>query len=390
MSKSTFRVALLWHTFGHGNLGVDALARSSAAIIRRAAARLGVEVCFTTLGTGQPSHVRDLPPDVSVGPGPRLKPLLGGRSDFLRELRKAHLVVDIGEGDSWTDIYGSKRFMFLFGTKLAAIVLGKPLILAPQTIGPFEASTPRHLANWLMSKAKGVYTRDQLSTDYLQAQGVPIVASEYTDVAFRLPYTPRAGTPGRTQVGLNVSGLLYNGGYTGRNELGLVLNYREYTHQLIDALIRRKAEVHLVVHVNGIGPDDDRSPVSSLTELFPETRLAPMFENSSAAKSFLSGLDFVVAGRMHASIGAFSAGVPVVPVAYSRKFNGLFGTLKYPYFIDGKTVSAQEALAKTLSWYDARHELKSAVTHGQALAEVRLQAYEDQLVFVLGELSGKG
>jgi hypothetical protein len=34
---------------------------------------------------------------------------------------------------------------------------------------------------------------------------------QVVDVAFALPYTPRAKTPGRLQVGLNVSGLLMNG-----------------------------------------------------------------------------------------------------------------------------------------------------------------------------------
>ena len=40
--------------------------------------------------------------------------------------------------------------------------------------------------------------------------------------------------------------------------------------------------------------------------------------------------------RMHATIASISAGVPVLPFSYSRKFEGLFNTLNYNYMIHGK------------------------------------------------------
>ena len=42
------------------------------------------------------------------------------------------------------------------------------------------------------------------------------------------------------------------------------------------------------------------------------------------AKSHISGMDFFIGSRMHACIAAYSSGVPVFPLGYSRKFTGLF------------------------------------------------------------------
>jgi len=101
----------------------------------------------------------------------------------------------------------------------------------------------------------------------------------------------------------------------------------------------------------------------------------------------MSGLDFVVAGRMHACIGAYSAEVPVVPIAYSRKFNGLFNTLGYEFFVDGKADTTDGALEKILIAFEQRDTLKLEIEKGLKIAEDRLKRYEDRLVQILGNVS---
>ena len=61
---------------------------------------------------------------------------------------------------------------------------------------------------------------------------------------------------------------------------------------------------------------------------------------------------------MHATIGAFSAGVPVVPMAYSRKFNGLFvDTLNYHFMADLKVQTNEEILATVKDAFYKKSEL---------------------------------
>ncbi|MDI6619033.1 MAG: polysaccharide pyruvyl transferase family protein [Clostridiales bacterium] len=58
--------------------------------------------------------------------------------DVYKLLENADIVLDISEGDSFSDIYGYKRFFLHSFLKLGTIKLGKKLILLPQTMGPYN------------------------------------------------------------------------------------------------------------------------------------------------------------------------------------------------------------------------------------------------------------
>ncbi|MDX6712966.1 MAG: colanic acid/amylovoran biosynthesis protein [Blastocatellia bacterium] len=391
-ARKELQIGLLWHTFGHGNLGIDALARGDATLIRRAAHRAGLSVRFLSLGSGQSKSVTDLPSDVSIGPAPQLKPFLRLRFDFYKAIRDCNIVFDIGEGDSFTDIYGLRRYIVHIFSKSLVLQANKPLIFAPQTIGPFDNPSRRRIAVALMRKAAGVFTRDNLSTTFIKENGLTKNSDEYIDVAFALPFERQKRPAGRLRVGLNASGLLYNNGYTGKNEFGMTVDFKALCHRLIEKLVKNpEVEIHLIAHVHGPGddPDNDAPVMRALAQQYPALIMAPLFETSEQAKSYMSSMDFVVAGRMHACIGAYSAGVPVVPIAYSRKFNGLFNTLGYEYYVDGKTDTVDGALEKILSAFDKRDTLKLELEKGLRIAEDRLKRYENRLVQILSHVSSE-
>ena len=156
-------------------------------------------------------------------------------------------------------------------------------------------------------------------------------------MAFALPYENQQASRGgrNARVGLNVSGLLDHEARSGRNRFGLQVDYAELMRRLLQTLCARDdIEVCLVSHVRGAGgwhDNETRLTAARFAEAFPSATLAPRFASPGDAKSYISGLDFLVAGRMHACIAAISTGVPVVPVAYSRKFTGLFEMLGYPW-----------------------------------------------------------
>lgn len=71
-------------------------------------------------------------------------------------------------------------------------------------------------------------------------------------MAFYLPFSsqPKRNKDGKKHIGINVSGLLWNGGYTGHNEFGLKCDYKEYTIELIKELLSSgNFMVHLIAHV---------------------------------------------------------------------------------------------------------------------------------------------
>jgi polysaccharide pyruvyl transferase WcaK-like protein len=383
------RIALVWHAFGHDNLGVDALARANAALIGIAAEKRGLPVEMITVGSSQRPNAPDLPANVTVGPRISLKQLARGRGQFVGALRACDLAIDIGEGDSFTDIYGAGRFALQTSSKLISILSRQPLVLAPQTIGPFDGSLRRRIAAWIMSRAEAVYTRDHLSTTFVESIAPASTHEEFIDVAFALPFTPSAPTGDKIRVGINVSGLLYN--ESGSSDLGMKLDYATLTRALLDFFrAEPNVEISLFAHVaGGAGTDDDGPVVEKLGAEFPDVVVRPRFASSMEAKSWMSGLDFVIAGRMHACIGAYSACVPVVPVAYSRKFNGLFSTLGYTYFVDGKAATTEEALADIKAWFADRPRLKAAIEASRPVIHERLQRYEASIGDVLASVAAQ-
>lgn len=382
-ARTHVTVGLLWHSFSSGNLGVGALSESQVAICEAAAKRAGVNLRFIVFGNVGERDYMPAGKDIRLGSHISLKELVTGHSPYLRDLEECDLVLDIGEGDSFADIYGMRRFVMQIASKMAVLAKRRPLILSPQTIGPFDRWYCRWLAKLLMRRCAKVFARDGLSSDYLRSIGLVNNVDEAIDVAFRLPYTPAVRTSvGKTRVGVNVSGLLFSGGYSGANQFGLTLDYPRHTRDLLTHWCADETvEVWLIPHVlsDTIPRDDDRVAIATLAEEFPNARIAPEFTSSSQAKSFISGLDFLTGARMHACIAAFSSGVPVVPLAYSRKFNGLFASLGYAWLADGKAMSNQQAFARVMQGYERRDELRELIQSALAVAEQRLGRYESDL-----------
>jgi colanic acid/amylovoran biosynthesis protein len=381
-------IGLLWHSLSSSNLGVGALTLSQIALIESAAARLNKQVQFKIFGTLGAENYGHTPNVVSVC-GVERNFIAPWKSPFLKQLRECDLVLDIGEGDSFTDIYGLERYLILVGTKYAAWLSRIPLILSPQTIGPFQGKFTRAGARFIMRRSQRVFARDHLSMEYLRTNDISN-ADEVIDVAFALPYTKQTPQPnGRVRVGINVSGLLYHGGYTRNNQFGLSLDYAELTHAMLDWFTAKNdCDVFLVSHVipQSMEVENDHGVSLALKQRYPGVIVADRFTSPSEAKSFISGMDFFIGARMHACIGAFSSGVPVVPLAYSRKFNGLFESLGYSHFGDCKKDSQQEVMALIEKSFNGRPALKAAVDAGNQIATTKLAKYENYLVEVLKAL----
>ncbi len=382
-------IGLLWHSANSGNLGVGALTVGNISLIRDAAQRAAVRPRFTIIGSrdaGARYVTGDDIETLTIDTRSLLSP-----SGYWRTLGTLDCVLDIGAGDSFADIYGAKRFGFLWLTKAMALARGVPLVLSPQTIGPFTRQPWRALAAFVMRRAKAIVARDPLSFAVAQELAPATRTVQSVDVAFALPYAAREWDSDRVDVGINVSGLLFNRGYSGANEFGMEIDYPALNRRLIAALTARAdVRVHLICHVNArhMPADDDGRVADLLAAEFPQAIRVPDFASPGEAKSYISGLDLLIAGRMHACIAAFSIGVPVVPVAYSRKFSGLFdGVLGYPHSVPVKGMNTDAALAYLLDRFEHRDELRASVAAGNMVVADALARYGAELDRLFGSLA---
>ncbi len=268
------------------------------------------------------------------------------RNVWFRKIMTADMICSIAGGDSFSDIYGFTRLIYVVLPQILVLLLDRPLVLLPQTIGPFRGKISKRIAQYIIAKAKVVYSRDYESL---------IVAREILrkdrnglkfcyDMGFvlepcirdeQMPYWLNKHYKDRPLVGLNVSGLLYMGGYTRNNMFGLKSDYRQLMQDLIEYFIRsHNARVMLVPHVLGYGTNlesDETACRHIMHELGDDLRNHILFINEQynhhEIKAFIGRCDFFIGSRMHACIAALSQCIPSLGLAYSRKFHGVFESI---------------------------------------------------------------
>jgi polysaccharide pyruvyl transferase WcaK-like protein len=308
----------------------------------------------------------------------------------LERVRGADAVLDISGGDSFTDIYGARRFWDVSIPKLIAIEQETPLVLLPQTYGPFHSKRFRSVAERIVRRAHLAWARDERSFAALQDLLGPEFDPERhragVDVAFglegRKPKTPlpeilKGWQEDRRQpvVGVNVSGLLYHSA-DRQSGLNFKLDYRELMLELTRRLVREGgARVLLLPHV--LAPDGHyESDPEACRDL--AKRLGPGLKNSvtmltteldaSETKYVISGLDWLVGARMHATIAALSSGVPAAALAYSPKFQGVFDCCGQGTAVADPTILTTHE-ASDLLWYafadreNAKRRLNTRLPH---------------------------
>jgi polysaccharide pyruvyl transferase WcaK-like protein len=379
--KTPLKICLILHSTRSDNLGVGALTVSEVEIIRDIARDINHPIAITVRDwtdkrapyiSGDDITIKDLDGKVMINP-----------RGYFATARASDLVIDIGGGDSFADIYGGRRLRRMFILKYLTHLAGTPLVMAPQTIGPFTHKTSAFFAKLSMKLCTIVATRDDLSTQAARAMGVTRDLVIGSDVALRLPYDNPVKTDGPTKVGINVSGLLMGGGYTGKNEFGLQMDYPGLIKDLITYFQSLKCEIHLIPHVivaDGRNTaEDDYRACKALQNDYPDTILTPAFDTPSQAKSYIAGMDFFMGARMHACIAAFSSGVPVISMAYSRKFAGLFGSIGYDHTVDCTSETADAIKSKIIAAFDTKDALTIEAATALKIGKARLQTYEDAL-----------
>jgi polysaccharide pyruvyl transferase WcaK-like protein len=279
------------------------------------------------------------------------------------ELKDCDAALDITHGDSFSDIYGSKWFATTTLVKTYMVNSKIPFILMPQTYGPFKAKWAASWAKYVIIKADKVYTRDNISYTYLRSLGIKKDIMNTLDLAFALPYKKNNEYSSKIRIGINVSGLLWND-CTNGNVFKLNTDYCCYCRWLIAKLLQdEKYEVILVPHVlcdsrEGMEFfENDSRAIRILMKEFPSCTFPNDFKSAIDVKNYIANLDILVAARMHASIAAYSSGVAVVPFAYSRKFEGVYEDLSYPYVINAMKLNTSEAIARTLEYIEFKNKL---------------------------------
>lgn len=363
-----------------GNRGVGALAYSIVKILDDLGDETGIryDLYFIINGSGLPEYCEldingkvrrvNILPLISIFRPNHFAKLLIYNKAFSKYL-KLDYILDAGYGDSYSDIYGKKNFLSHNSIKQFCALLGKKQMLLPQTVGPFFEEDVRKLAFKTLGKMQCLLTRDRYSYELVKENVPEVPSAEIIDMAFFMPYSKDTHLPrkGKINVGIGISKMLWN------NRLDGVMTYKDDYRQLMKDIIEHflaieDVVINLIPHVvcENDSKGNDYQLCYDIWKEYANERLvlAPFFITPIQAKNYISAMDFFTGARMHACIGAFSSGVPVYPIAYSRKFTGLFNeTLGYRHVGNLEKMSNEEIKTNLFDCFNERKTLMQEIQH---------------------------
>ncbi|WP_431278372.1 polysaccharide pyruvyl transferase family protein [Leifsonia poae] len=314
------RVLVLWADDASPNLGVRALGSGTAELVRRVWP--DAEITFQNYGMRVPElpigRVRSL-----------VKERVLGKVGMQKWLAGFDLVIDTRSGDSFADIYGTRRLVVMSTVAEFATQAGVPVVLGPQTIGPFDSRSGRAIGRHSLRRSALVMARDSASADHAGELGrTPDVLT--TDVVFALP---RPDVPLTRDVVLNVSGLLWF-----PNPHVDSAKYRHTVTRLYRSLRADGRDVTLLAHVlDSDNPDSDIAAIAEFSSTVATDAEVVLPTGLDDVRTTVASARVVIGSRMHACLNALSVGTPAIPLAYSRKFTPLLADLGWEHTVDLRT-----------------------------------------------------
>ncbi|MET4137446.1 polysaccharide pyruvyl transferase family protein [Pseudarthrobacter sp. PvP090] len=311
------RVLVLWAHQGSANLGLHVLAEGTAALVKRVWP--DCDIHFQDYGKGTAPMPLSSPKSLA-------KEWVTGNRGLKKWLQSFDLAIDTRSGDSFADLYGVER---LFGMGMVAELVrraGVPLVLGPQTIGPFVSTAGRALGRRSLNTATAVMSRDSASAAQAEILGRPVDARS-TDVVFALPQPLRTA---QRDVILNISGLLWAPGPHMDAD-----HYRRTVASLYQELLREGRSVSLLAHVlDSPVADNDVPAIREFAAAHAPGAEVLIPTSLTHVRTLVASGNVVVGSRMHACLNALSSGTPAVALAYSRKFAPLFQDLGWNHTVD--------------------------------------------------------
>lgn len=309
----------------------------------------------------------------------------GGINPIAKRVLNSIAMIDISGGDSFTDLYGSWRFKAITYPKLIAIENKIPLILLPQTYGPYLSANSRNQAAEIVKASTMAWARDAESFDELKGLlGFAFDEKRHllgVDVAFLLPSKIPRASPSDTlkkwlcertvaTVGINVSGLIYNQPDKAYSQYGLKADYQKIIYQFVRKLLT-ETDVNIVLIPHVLADEQfyesDTAACKHLHNLFPSAdrrrlEILPDAYDQCEIKWVISQMDWFCGTRMHSTIASLSTGVPTAAIAYSIKTRRVFKTCNQEQqVIDPRKFGTQDVIDGLWQCWQQRENVKTSL-----------------------------
>ncbi|GAE86644.1 polysaccharide pyruvyl transferase family protein [Bacteroides reticulotermitis] len=246
---------------------------------------------------------------------------------FGRLTRQIKYVAAINGGDGFSDIYGTTSFLNRLSDINLAMALNIPVIILPQTLGPFQDDKNKIIANRILRYADQIFVRDDKFIHELRNMNLKY--ERVKDLSYYMKPQPFDIEIETNAIGINVSGLTYSNKF--RTLSGQFAIYPDLINRLIAYFQQKNIPVYLIPHSYNyqeaeVANDDLEAARDIYSRLQDKSKITLIDQDltSPKVKYVISQMKFFIGTRMHANFAAIYTGVPLFGLAYSYKFQGAF------------------------------------------------------------------
>jgi len=326
------------------------------------------------------------------------------------DILNSKAIIDISGGDSFTDLYGEWRFNAIILPKLIAIENNIPLILLPQTYGPYNSKACKYKASEIIKQSHYAWARDNGSFEELKnLLGGDFDKSKHfegVDVAFLLESHQPINIPENLikfldspepTIGINISGLIYNDIENSKNQYGFKADYKKVIKRLIQyALKNSDANICLIPHVlvnNNHYESDIKACTAAMIDLKLNQKDAKRIIivernfNQCEIKWIISQMSWFCGTRMHSTIAALSTQVPTSAIAYSLKTLRVFKTCgQGNQVVDPRVLSTNDTVDNLIACWQELEKTKSSLQRLMPSVLTKAQKQFEQIALSINTL----
>jgi colanic acid/amylovoran biosynthesis protein len=288
---------------------------------------------------------------------------------------------------AWGDGYITTPSHKLINKTFILKLRGKPLILFPSSLGPFQGKLKSYISKKGLSKFDKIMARDTVTFRFFKGLGLKNIYL-IPDTAFILDpadensiqeifLKENVKNVDNSMIGLNVSQLL---NCLFKDKLGL--NYAKFISEIV-IYLHGNFKKHILLVPHQIYPvclnymrsksqmsydGDDRCAIMEVMEYIRDKEIATPLKGEYSAREYkgiINKCEIFIGGRMHSIIAAISLGIPSVIMQYSHKAQGVMDMLGMEEYVWDIKSTKEELLSKiNKAWYSRdvlRNDLKYRV-----------------------------
>jgi len=266
-----------------------------------------------------------------------LKPIY--RSNIIEQMKSSDLVISHSDENfketssllplnpywaiTWWSMLLSRTFDIM-----VARALGKPVVLFPNSVGPFRTWLGRFLVRLSLNSCDFLLIRDPISYEIVNQLGIRSTKILTYDTALLFTeaneVNPGANNLHRPVIGVSA------GIYSNSLSKEQVQNYIEsHAEALDDAVEKYGFTVAFLPHYISGFSNDDLDVSNRIIEKMDNKHKARIITTDGVPefKYLLNQMDLVLSSKMHPAILAATAYVPVLCIVYDHKQTGFFQRL---------------------------------------------------------------